>query len=212
VLASPHLSQSTRTLIQQAGTLENGGVYVAAVRRGDLGLFSGRRYEKDSPVVLYGGTLGHSDQFPGDDWGRYVPLNRPYVLSGQSWAAKLRGALSDEWMEQQASLHISLRRHVEPVHNNETVISEVGRGGGGVPDISADLIRSTGIGYMANTSAHCNVKVASHKLRHRCGPDAQLEVHQLGMPVVYYQATTRIEPNTEILAPYNNPFSQGISS
>lgn len=139
--------------LKEMGTLANGGVFVAvsdlAFPKVMLGLFAGRDYKKNDPVVEYGGVLvdnsvakadpksdhSHTADVPDSDFVRNgKPFAAHFPITGdvvEFYKAELRYAVAD-------------RTRVEPVADSEQ---------------KNNFMRTMGMGFMANTDTVTNLKI-----------------------------------------------------
>jgi hypothetical protein len=210
------LDPAVVAVLQSVGTLANGSVYVAATKLDDtgstfvtLGLFAGKVFRVKEPVVLYGGTLtgkkrgvlvgkGESDR----SHGRYIPLCRPWLLSGRLWSDAIwAGVMNRTWLCQQASLDIECRTHIYP-HDLKA---------NDVTTVPADIISLSGTGFMVNTSPFAskfNVVLHTQRIHPRKGFGTWQ--FNANLPLVLYVATRRIEKNDQLFVNYGTCWEADI--
>jgi hypothetical protein len=184
--------------IDKIGTLDNGRVSVRvsslAAPVPMMGLFANQKFEVGEVVTTYGGQLrsvhdARSESARLHTHTRRIPES-DFVRDGKAWSERFRLSFPLKEQLQEMKRPAGKRTHLFPTNDHKKKEQD-----GKAEDILNTFIRTTGIGYMANTGPRkqLNVKVIN------------LSVDKFGLEPceMFYVASKSIQPDDEILVAYN---------
>ena len=185
-------------------TLADAGLAVKLSCKGkngqvELGLFTLRRYSKNELITTYGGSVVDPSVLTEKTktHARGVPGDSNYAYSAYEWSRCFRQlALQNIDIDDELSRPISERSIIQPVDGE---------------NISADLVKKTGVGYMANTKA----KLADQNIKKKeitMPQTARRKRLHCGIPIIAYVAKENLPAHTELFCKYKNDGGQWARS